>query len=120
MPELKELTMLDDERLFHPNDNKYVLPQDGIEPKYHPNDKYIYRIEKLTSSETRYCNVLFLDRINTFVGFSSLNKIVGSLAKYKLDNSYPYVPRVDYTELYELINKRYQANIDLATILRLR
>lgn len=120
MPELKELTMLDDERLFHPNDNKYVLPQDGIEPKYHPNDKYIYRIEKLTSSETRYCNVLFLDRINTFVGFSSLNKIVGSLVKYKLDNSYPYVPRVDYTELYELINKRYQANIDLATILRLR
>ena len=120
MPELKDLTEMANEELFYPNDNKYVLPQDGIELHYHPDDKYIYKIKKLTSNETRYCNELFLDRINTYVGFTSLNKIVGSIIKYKNANSYPYIPRVDYTELYELINERYQVNIDLATIQRLR
>lgn len=121
MPALDELTEMVNEELFYPNENKYVLPQDGLEgPKYHPDDKYIYKIKKLTSKETRYCNELFLDRINTYVGFSSLNKVVGSLIKYKNSNSYPFIPRVDYTELYELVNERYQANINLATIRKLR
>ena len=121
MPALDELTEMVNEELFYPNENKYVLPQDGLEgPKYHQDDKYIYKIKKLTSKETRYCNELFLDRINTYVGFSSLNKVVGSLIKYKNSNSYPFIPRVDYTELYELVNERYQANINLATIQKLR
>lgn len=121
MPALDELTEMVNEELFYPNENKYVLPQDGLEgPKYHPDDKYIYKIKKLTSEETRYCNELFLDRINTHVGFSSLSKVVGSLIKYKNSNSYPFIPRVDYTELYELINERYQGSINLATIQKLR
>ena len=121
MPALDELTEMANEELFYPNENKYVLPQDSLEgPKYHPDDRYIYKIKKLTSKETRYCNELFLDRINTYVGFSSLNKVAGSLIKYKNSNSYPFIPRVDYTELYELINERYQANINLATIQKLR
>ena len=121
MPALDELTEMANEELFYPNENKYVLPQDGLEgPKYHPDDRYIYKIKKLTSKETRYCNELFLDRINTYVGFSSLNKVAGSLIKYKNSNSYPFIPRVDYTELYELINERYQGNINLATIQKLR
>ena len=121
MPALDELTEMANEELFYPNENKYVLPQDSLEgPKYHPDDRYIYKIKKLTSKETRYCNELFLDRINTYVGFSSLNKVAGSLIKYKNSNSYPFIPRADYTELYELINERYQANINLATIQKLR
>lgn len=121
MPALDELTEMANEELFYPNENKYVLPQDSLEgPKYHPDDRYIYKIKKLTSKETRYCNELFLDRINTYVGFSSLNKVACSLIKYKKSNSYPFIPRVDYTELYELINERYQGNIDLATIQKLR
>ena len=121
MPALDELTEMVNEELFYPNENKYVLPQDGLNgPKYHPDDKYIYKIKKLTSKETRYCNELFLDRINTYVGFSSLNKVAGSLIKYKNSNSYPFIPRVDYTELYELINERYQGTINLATIQKLR
>ena len=78
--------------------------------------KYIYDIKKLTSKETRYCNELFLDRIDTFVGFSSLNKVVGSLFAYKKDNSYPFTPRVDYTELYTIINKKYGTSIDIDSI----
>ena len=121
MPPLEELTEMANEELFFPNENKYVLPQDSLEgPRYHPDDRYIYKIKKLSSKETRYCNELFLDRINTYVAFSSLSKVVGSLIKYKNSNSYPFIPRVDYTELYELINKKYQGNINLATIQKLR
>ena len=63
-----------------------------------------------------YCNELFMDRINTYLGFTSLNKVVKSIFSYKKANSYPYVPRVDYTELYKLINERFNANIDIESI----
>ncbi len=111
MPKLEYLTELVDENLYAPNENKYVYPQIDIIPKFHENDKYIYRIKKLTRDETRYCNALFLDRINTTLGFSSLNKAVGSIIKYKILNSFPYVPRVDYTEIYRIINEKYQASL---------
>lgn len=107
MPKLNELTALDNEELFAPNKNKYVHEQTGEKFKYDDNDKYIYEIKKLTSAETRYCNALFLDRINTTLGFSSLDKVAGSLLLYKKLNSFPYIPRIDYTPLYEKINKRF-------------
>lgn len=117
MPSLNDLTMIPNEKLFYPNTNKYVLPQIPYRsPVYHKDDLYIYEIKKLTSKETRYCNELFLDRINTWVGFVSLNKVVHSVVQYYKDNSYPYVPRVDYTELYKIINERYQVSIDLNKI----
>ena len=117
MPNLETLTKMPNEKLFYPNSNKYILPQKPfLPPVYHEDDLYIYEIKKLTSKETRYCNELFLDRIDTFVGFSSLNKVVGSLFAYKKDNSYPFTPRVDYTELYTIINKKYGASIDIDSI----
>lgn len=117
MPDLEYLTEMPNEKLFYPNDVKYVYTQKPYKPyKYHPDDKYIYDIKKLNSKETRYCNELFLDRINTWVGFTSLNKSVGSIFAYKKANSYPFVPRVDYTELYKIINERYGATIDIDTI----
>lgn len=117
MPQLSELTNMDNEDLFYPNDNKYVYKQNGVEWKRHPNDRYIYKIKQLSIKETRYCNELFLDRINTFVGFSNLNKVAGSVFAYKRANSYPYVPRVDYTGLYKIISERFDSNIDLDSIM---
>lgn len=76
MPKLEDLTELVNEKLYAPNENKYVYPQMDIILKYHENDKYIYSIKQLSRDETRYCNALFLDRINTTLGFSSLNKAV--------------------------------------------
>lgn len=117
MPKLEELTAIPNENLFYPNDVRYVYAQDPTKSfKYHHDDKYIYEIKKLTKDETRYCNALFLDRINTWVGFSSLNKAVGSIFTYKKLNSYPFVPRVDYTELYNIINDRYGSSIDIDSI----
>lgn len=111
MPKLETLTELVNEELFSPNDVHYVYRQIDIKPKYHPNDKYIYKIKQLTREETRYCNALFLDRINTTLGFSSLDKIVGSVLLYKRLNKYPYVPRVNYNCLYRIINERYQGSL---------
>ena len=125
MISLDELTNIPNEKLFYPNSNKYVT--DSIfpgfsflfhesnkvdnhifkHPIYHPDDKYIYDIKRLTSKETTYCNCLFLDRITEWVGFSSLNKALKSIFEYKIRNSYPYIPRVDYKQLYKIINERY-------------
>ena len=121
MPELKELTILDNEDLYYPNDVKYVYSQKPFKPlKFHPNDKYIYEIKKLSSEETVYCNELFLDRINTWLGFSSLDKVADSLVAYAIDNSYPLIPRVEYKELYDLLNEKYGKNIEIDKIERLR
>lgn len=117
LPKLEDLTMIPNENLFKPNKNQYYYTQGyGKEIKYHPEDKYIYEIKKLSRKETKYCNELFLDRIDTWVGFSSLNKVVGSIFAYKKNNEVPYTPRVDYTELYKLINQRYGSSINLGNI----
>lgn len=116
MPELSTLTEIPNEELFSPNTVEYVLPQSELTLNYHKDDKYIYKIKKLSSKETRYCNELFFDRINTWVGFSSLNKVVGSIFGYKKANTYPFVPRVDYTELYRIVNERFNVNIDIDSI----
>lgn len=121
MPRLDELTMMPNENLFYPNDARYFYEQKAGEPfKYHEEDRYIYEIKKLSAEETRYCNALFLDRIDTWVGFSDLNKAVGSIVNYYQLNKFPFVPRVDYAELYELVNKRYQLSLDINDIKRLR
>lgn len=70
-------------------------------------------IKKLTARETHYCNALFMDRIDTYCGFSSLNKAVRSIVHYKRLNEPPYVPRVDYTELYRIIEQRYGGNLNV-------
>ena len=114
MPELKDLTELPNENLYAPNLAVYVKTQtDALIPQYDPDDLYIYDIKKLTSAETRYCNELFLDRINTHLGFSSLRKAVRSIVQYKRDNSYPYTPRVDYTNLYKIIEERYGGDLNV-------
>jgi len=112
--DLSELTVIPNEKLFEPNRNFYVLPQThGKEPQYHENDRYIYDIKKLTNAEIRYCNALFLDRIDEYLGFSSLDRVVGSIIKYKKLNDPPYTPRVDYTGLYKIIQQRYMGDLNI-------
>lgn len=114
VPSLEELTVIPHEKLFEPNGNEYVFPQVPGKPfKYHENDRYIYDIKQLTNSEIRYCNALFMDRIDTYLGFSSLGCAVNSIIKYKKLNDPPYVPRVDYTELYKIIQKRYLGSLNV-------
>lgn len=114
VPSLNDITVIPNEKLFEPNRNFYVLPQTpGKEYQYHEDDRYIYDIKKLTNEEIRYCNALFLDRIDTYLGFSSLEYAVGSIIKYKKLNDPPYVPRVDYTNLYKVIEERYMGDLNI-------
>ena len=113
MPKLDDLSELVNENLYYPNRNYYVLPPKGFVPDYHPDDKYIYDIKKLSRDETRYCNSLFMDRVNTYLGFSSLSKAVGSIIKYKKLNDPPYIPRNDYTNLYKIIQERYRGSLNV-------
>lgn len=106
---LSELTVIPNEALFEPNRNSYVLPSiPGKGYRYHEDDRYIYDVKTLTAEEIQYCNALFMDRIDTYLGFSSLDKAVGSILKYKKLNAPPYTPRVDYAKLYQIINERNQ------------
>lgn len=108
VPELDSLTVIPNESLFEPNSNKYILPQTPGKPfNYHEDDRYIYKIKQLTSNEIQYCNALFMDRIDTYLGFPSLDSAVGSIMEYKKLNEYPFVPRVDYSQLYKIIKERY-------------
>ena len=114
VPNLSDLTVIPNEKLFEPNRNHYVLPQMPNQGyQYHGDDKYIYDVKVLTTDEIRYCNALFMDRIDTHLGFSSLNHAVGSIVRYKKLNEPPYVPRVDYTKLYQIIEKRYLGNLNI-------
>ena len=106
VPDLRDLTVIPNEKLFEPNRNHYVLPQMPNKGyQYHEDDKYIYDVKVLTTDEIQYCNALFMDRIDTHLGFSSLDHAVGSIVKYKKLNDPPYVPRVDYTKLYQITEK---------------
>ena len=96
------------------NRNYYKLPQTpGKDFQYHDDDRYIYDVKTLSSNEIRYCNALFLDRIDTYLGFSSLEHAVGSIINYKKLNDPPYVPRVDYTSLYKIIQDRYLGSLNV-------
>ena len=114
VPDLRDLTVIPNEKLFEPNRNHYGLsqmPNQGYQ--YHEDDRYIYDVKALTTDEIQYCNALFMDRIDTHLGFSSLDHAVGSIVKYKKLNDPPYVPRVDYTKLYQITEKRYLGNLNI-------
>ena len=114
VPELSDLTVIPNEKLFEPNRNYYVLPPiPGKGYQYHEDDRYIYDIKVLSTNEIRYCNALFMDRIDTYLGFSSLNHALGGIIMYKKLNDPPYVPRVNYTNLYKIIDERYMGSINI-------
>lgn len=113
-PKLENLTNIPNPELFKANRNYYKYPQKFGQPfKYHDDDRYIYDVKTLSSNEIRYCNSLFLDRIDTYLGFSSLEHAVGSIIKYKKLNDPPYIPRVDYTSLYKIIQNRYLGSLNV-------
>ena len=113
MPPLTCLTELANEELYYPNNARYVLPQTPPQIKYHEDDEYIYDVKHLTGKEVQYCNALFMDRVSETFGFSSLSDVVRSVVLYKKLNSFPFIPRVDYTNLYKIIEERYGGNLNV-------
>lgn len=65
VPNLSDLTVIPNEKLFEPNRNHYVLPQMPNKGyQNHEDDRYIYDVKTLNVGEIRYCNALFMDRID--------------------------------------------------------
>ena len=90
-----------------------MLPQTPPQIKYYEDDEYIYDVKRLTGKEVQYCNALFMDRVAETFGFSSLPDVVRSVVLYKKLNSFPFIPRIDYTNLYKIIEERYGGNLNV-------
>lgn len=79
LPKLSELTKIDDEAAFFPNDAQYAVPGE-----YRDDDLFVYEIKDLSERSCVYLNLLTLDRIDTTLGFANSNKIMSSLASYQI------------------------------------
>lgn len=96
--DIANLTNIPDWRLFEPNACNYIEPN-----KCSDEDIFEYKITKLTYDEIQYCNSLFLDRINSFVGFSNIDTIRDSLLMYYKLTHTGLTARVNYDELMTII-----------------
>ena len=96
--DIANLTNIADWRLFEPNACNYIEPN-----KCSDEDIFEYKIAKLTYAEILYCNSLFLDRINSFVGFSNTDAIRDSLLMYYKLTHTGLTARVNYDELMTII-----------------
>lgn len=96
--DFSEYTILNDKRLFLPNKSTcYSLGE------HKDDDTYTYMPVQLTPFETRYCNCLIMDRIDTWLGFSSLDAVRGSAEQYReMTKGYA---RNAYAELYDILSK---------------
>ena len=96
--DIANLTNIPDWRLFEPNACNYIEPNECSD-----EDIFEYKITKLTYAEILYCNSLFLDRINSFVGFSNTDAIRDSLLMYYKLTHTGLTARVNYDELMTII-----------------
>lgn len=96
--DIANLTNIPDWRLFEPNACNYIEPN-----KCSDEDIFEYKITKLTYDEILYCNSLFLDRINSFVGFSNIDAIRDSLLMYYKLTHTGLTARVNYDALMTII-----------------
>lgn len=104
LPGLEYFTCIPNEKLFMPNGMpKYKRPQIGAAAiNTDPDDVFTYETKRLSKWEIRYCNALFMDRVSTHLGFSSLDHAAGSILLYEQTP----IPRVDYTALYRILHER--------------
>lgn len=100
-PEMKNYTKLTDERLFRPNEGQRLMtdPEDVKKP----TDVFTYHPVKMSPSDCQYCNALFMDRVHTWLGFGNMEKIKGSVLRYRKENE-GFVPRNNYDVLYHILS----------------
>lgn len=100
------LTHITDISIFEPNENKYVDANNFKQPKsFHENDEYIYKVKSLNREDTLYCNCLFLDRIETFLGFHKLFNLASSVLYYKKRTKNWKYAKVNYESLEKIIKE---------------
>ena len=97
--------MIKDRRLFEKNDaDKLIGFQGKAITSY--SDTFRYKVQSMKHEDVIWVNMLMLDRIDTLLGFTSLEDIEESVRAY--DNWYKeheLPPRKDYSKLIELFDK---------------
>lgn len=94
---------INDRRLFEKNDADKLIGFQG-KPILSDNDTFRYKVQSMKHEDVIWVNMLMLDRIDTLLGFTSLEDIAESVRAY--DNWYKehnLPPRKDYSALIELL-----------------
>ena len=94
---LDMITEIPDERLFKPNESTC-----STIGEHKDDDRYTYRPVELHPDQALYCNALFLDRVENWVGFGSMMKMKRSVLNYMENNRHC---RNDYTILLDILRK---------------
>ena len=92
-----------DRRLFEKNDADKLIGFQG-KPILSDNDTFRYKVQSMKHEDVIWVNMLMLDRIDTLLGFTSLEDIAESVRAYDTwykEHNLP--PRKDYTALIELL-----------------
>ena len=98
-------SMIKDRRLFEKNDADKLIGVQG-KPITSDSDTFRYKVQSMKHEDVIWVNMLMLDRIDTLLGFTSLEDIEESVRAY--DNWYKehqLPPRKDYSKLIELFDK---------------
>lgn len=94
-----------DRRLFEKNDADKLTGFQG-KPILSDNDTFRYKVRSMRHEDVIWVNMLMLDRIDTLVGFTSLEDIAESVRAY--DDWYQehnLTSRKDYSQLIALISR---------------
>lgn len=94
-------TKICDRRLFEKNESPKPITIMG-KPLYKDDDEYSYTIQRVKTEDAEYINMLMLDRIDTYMGYSDWKHIESSVKRYiDFYNNIKMKPPIDYKSLTE-------------------
>ena len=92
-------THIENKRLFEKNESPNVMILLG-KPVYKDDDEFIYTVQSISDKDAEWVNMLMLDRVDTFMGFDSFDRIKNSVKRYiEFHEEKNMKPPVDYSLL---------------------
>ena len=90
---------IENKRLFEKNVSPNVRVLLG-KPLYKDDDEFTYTIQNISDNDAEWVNMLMLDRVDTFMGFDSFDRIKNSVKRYiDFHSEKNMIPPVDYSFL---------------------
>lgn len=94
-------TKISDRRLFEKNESPKVMILMG-KPILKDDDEFSYTIQRVKAEDAEYINMLMLDRIDTYMGYSDWKNIESSVKRYiDFYSKINMQPPIDYKALIE-------------------
>lgn len=96
-------TEISDRKLFEKNISPKLMSILG-KPQYSDEDRFVYKVHSMKHDDIIWVNMLMLDRVDSFLGFASLENVSESIEKYiTWYESRGLTPRNDYSLLKEML-----------------